>query len=62
VEDRRLLDTVGGKEEDAWKKAFVYADILRKRLKMPDLIVAVESPSPGIYYLYLEAERSEKCA
>jgi hypothetical protein len=56
-EDRRLLDTVDGTEREAWKKALEYGRILRKELRINNLLVSVTTKNRWTHYLYLEAER-----
>lgn len=57
-EDRRPLDTVDGSERDAWEKALEYGRVLRRELRIDNLLVSVKRAGPRTYYLYLEAERA----
>jgi hypothetical protein len=51
--DERFIDSVQGTEDDAYRAAFKYADILRKKFGIPTLSVKVEEAGWGWYYLYV---------
>jgi hypothetical protein len=51
--DDGFIDAVEGTEEDAFKAAFDYADILRKEFGMDALAVKVEPAGWKTFYLYV---------
>jgi hypothetical protein len=48
-----FIDSVEGTEEDAFKVAFKYADILRKKFGMDALAVKVQPAGWNTFYLYV---------
>lgn len=48
-----LIDTVVGTEEEAFERAFYYADILRKKFDMDALAVKVKASGWRTFYLYV---------
>lgn len=58
TEDRRYLDSFEGTRDEAYSLALRLGKVLRKQLKIDDLLISVEWVKPRLWYLYLEAERA----